>query len=51
MMSFVELPRDVISQVLENAFSFFEELSPETKEVKDLINNAIAVIDANLNAR
>ncbi|MDJ0578982.1 hypothetical protein [Crocosphaera sp.] len=51
MMSFVELPRDVISQVLENAFTFFEELSPETKEVKGLINNAIAVIDANLNAR
>ena len=49
MMSFVELPRDIISQVLENAFTFFEELSPETTEVKDLINKAIAVFDDNLN--
>ena len=51
MMNFVELPRDIINQVLENAFTFFEELSPETEEVKDLINKAIAVIDNNLNAR
>lgn len=51
MINFVELPRDIISQILENAFTFFEELSPDSKEVKDLIDKAIAVIDANLIAR
>lgn len=51
MMNFVELPRDVIAQVLQNAFTFFEELPPNYSEVKELIDKAIAVIDANLNAR
>ena len=51
MINFVELPRDVLAQVLQNAFTFFEELTPNYSEVKELIDKAIAVIDANLNAR
>ena len=51
MMNFVELPRDVMDQVLENAFTFFEELSPNYGEVQELINRGLSVIDSNLNAR
>lgn len=51
MISFVELPRDIIEQVLENAFKFFDELPADYANVKDLIENAITVIDANVNAR
>ncbi len=51
MINFVELPRDVIDRVLENAFSFFDELSPNYNEVQGLINQGVSVIDSNLNAR
>ncbi|MEA5510317.1 hypothetical protein VB715_11135 [Crocosphaera sp. UHCC 0190] len=51
MISFVELPRDVIAQVLRNTFTFFDELSPTYEDVKDLIDKAVQVIDTNVNAR
>ncbi|HAC62556.1 MAG TPA: hypothetical protein DCF68_03225 [Cyanothece sp. UBA12306] len=51
MISFVELPRDIIAQVLEKAFTFFDELPANYDDVKDLIEKAISVIDANVNAR
>ncbi len=51
MMGFVELPRDIIEQTLENAFKFFDELPANSDDVKDLIKNAITVIDTNVNAR
>lgn len=51
MISFVELPRDVIKQVLQNAFQFFDELPANLSDVEELIDQAIDVIDRNVNAR
>lgn len=51
MINFVELPRDIIAQVLKNSFTFFDELPANYEEVSHLIEQGIKVIETNVNAR
>lgn len=51
MRNFIELPRDILTQVLQHSFSFFDELPATYQDVQELIDQAVIVIDANINAR